>query len=98
MNPPPSPTELALMHVAHALADPVRLDILLLLSTGEHMVTQIYQSLDYSQPQVSKHLRTLRDAEAVTWRRESNRKYYSLTPAYQPIIRGIGAIIVAAGD
>ncbi len=64
-----------------ALAEPSRRQILDLLREGERSVTELVAHLDLSQPGVSKHLRTLREAGLVVVRREAQRRWYGLDPA-----------------
>lgn len=48
---------------------------------GEVSVSQIVQSLELSQPTVSKHLKVLRDSGLVAVREEGQHRYYRLDPA-----------------
>jgi DNA-binding transcriptional ArsR family regulator len=48
-----------------ALADPVRREILVLLSTQPRNVSDITGHFDVSRPAVSRHLRVLREAGIV---------------------------------
>lgn len=61
------------------LADPTRLAIIhCLMKGGEQSVTQIVEATRQSHPNVSKHLRHLRDAELVARRKEGLQVYYKL--------------------
>jgi DNA-binding transcriptional ArsR family regulator len=62
----------------NAVAEPRRREILDLLAGGERSVTELVESLGLSQPLVSKHLRVLRDAGAVTSRVVGRRRVYRL--------------------
>jgi DNA-binding transcriptional ArsR family regulator len=64
-----------------ALADPVRRDILGLLRLGEQSAGAIVQALALPQPNISKHLKMLRDAGLVRVRVAGPRRVYSLDPA-----------------
>ena len=64
-----------------AIADPVRRDILALLREGEQPAGTLVQALDLPQPNVSKHLKTLREAGLVRIRIDGPRRFYSLDPA-----------------
>jgi len=64
-----------------ALADPVRRDILVLLRLGEQSAGAIVQALALPQPNISKHLKMLRDAGLVRVRIAGPRRVYSLDPA-----------------
>jgi DNA-binding transcriptional ArsR family regulator len=62
-----------------ALADPVRLRIVELLSArGECSATELVAALPVSQPRVSVHLRCLCECGFVTVRRDGRRAYYQL--------------------
>lgn len=62
-----------------ALADPRRRRILeLLAEVEESPVNDVVESLDLPQPQVSKHLRALRDVGLVRVRAEGRQRLYSL--------------------
>lgn len=62
-----------------ALAHPRRLEIIHLLREHELPVSDIHTMLDLPQANISQHLMVLRDAGAVTTRREGKQVYYSLT-------------------
>jgi DNA-binding transcriptional ArsR family regulator len=66
------------MEIFTALADPVRRDILALLRRGEQPAGTLVETLDLPQPNVSKHLKALRDAGLVTIRVDGPRRLYSL--------------------
>jgi len=61
-----------------ALAHPVRLEILNVLSKREACVCHLKTLLDRPQPYVSQQLATLRDAGLVTDRREGTLIYYRI--------------------
>jgi DNA-binding transcriptional ArsR family regulator len=60
------------------LADPSRRRVLELLRADDRTVTELVDSLDMSQPAVSKHLRVLRDAGLVESRADAQRRIYTL--------------------
>lgn len=64
-----------------AIADPVRRDILALLMQGEQPAGTLVETLDLPQPNVSKHLKALREAGLVRIRIDGPRRFYSLDPA-----------------
>ena len=65
--------------VAAALADPVRLRILVLLREhGELTVGALTAQVPVSQPRVSVHLRCLTDCGFAAVRREGRRAFYRL--------------------
>lgn len=61
-----------------ALADPVRRGILAAIGSQETTVSDLVDKLARSQPQVSKHLAVLREAELVRVRPEGKWRYYSV--------------------
>ena len=62
----------------HALSDEIRLEIVGLLLNGERCVCELMDDLGMAQSKLSWHLKSLRDAEIVTDRREGRWVYYSL--------------------
>ncbi|XXU61111.1 metalloregulator ArsR/SmtB family transcription factor [Sorangium sp. So ce1078] len=64
-----------------ALADPTRLRIIELLRAGPRPVGEICDRLPLPQPQVSKHLRVLRDAGLVDVRPRAQQRIYGLRAA-----------------
>lgn len=61
------------------LADPTRLEIIhCLMKRGEMNVTQIVAAMGQTAPNVSKHLRHLRDARLVARRKEGLQVHYRL--------------------
>src|SRR5262252_6209841 len=70
----------------NAVAEPRRRQILDLLAGGERPVTEVVQLTGLAQPQVSKHLRVLREVGAVEVRDEGRRRLYRLNgEALRPI-------------
>lgn len=70
----------------NAVAEPQRRRILDLLTGGERSVNELVAGLGASQPQVSKHLRVLREVGAVHVRDDGRRRLYRLNgPALKPI-------------
>lgn len=61
-----------------AIGDPVRLDILKLLSEGPKSVGEIVDSFDLAQPTISHHLGILKHAGLVATRKENRSIIYSL--------------------
>jgi DNA-binding transcriptional ArsR family regulator len=64
--------------VFNAVAEPLRRDILRVLAAGERPVNDLVHELGLSQPQVSKHLRVLREVGAVDVRDEGRQRLYRL--------------------
>ena len=70
----------------NAVAEPRRRQILDLLAQGEMPVNDLVELLGLAQPQVSKHLRVLREVGAVEVRSDGRRRLYSLNAsALKPI-------------
>ncbi|MEV4704069.1 metalloregulator ArsR/SmtB family transcription factor [Actinoplanes sp. NPDC049316] len=64
----------------NAVAEPRRRQILDLLRAGERPVNELVELLDLAQPQVSKHLRVLREVDLVHVRDEGRQRLYRLNP------------------
>jgi len=80
-----------------ALSDPIRLDILNFLSNEEKCVCKITPHVNLIQPAVSRHLKILKDCGIVKYRRDGNRRLYSITdPQIFKIIDGITPEMVNA--
>jgi DNA-binding transcriptional ArsR family regulator len=62
----------------NAVAEPRRRQILDLLAGGERPVNDLVAMLGVSQPQVSKHLRVLREVNLVDVRDEGRQRLYRL--------------------
>ncbi|RSM44654.1 ArsR family transcriptional regulator [Amycolatopsis balhimycina DSM 5908] len=70
----------------NAVAEPRRRQILDLLMAGERSVGDLVDLLGLAQPQVSKHLRVLREVGAVDVRGDGRQRLYRLNgPALKPI-------------
>lgn len=80
-----------------AAAEPTRLRLLVLLSGGEAMVTELVKVLGQSQPRVSRHLRLLTEAGLIDGFREGRATYYRLSPAALRTGVGIYLAALAAG-
>ena len=79
----------------NAVAEPRRRQILDALATGERPVGELVDVLGIAQPQVSKHLRVLREVGAVDVRDDGRRRLYRVNGlALKPIhdwVRGYEA-------
>ncbi|MEG1002010.1 ArsR/SmtB family transcription factor [Clostridium sp.] len=64
--------------VLKALAHPVRIQILKQLYDGPICVCHINRNIDYSQANISKHLKILKSAHLVESTKEGMYQYYSL--------------------
>lgn len=62
----------------NAIAEPRRRHILDLLADGEKSVNDIVVELPVSQPQVSKHLKVLKDVGLVESRTEGRKRLYRM--------------------
>ena len=70
----------------NAVAEPRRRQILDVLAGGELPVNDVVDELGLSQPQVSKHLRVLREVGAVDVREAGRQRFYRLNgDALKPI-------------
>jgi DNA-binding transcriptional ArsR family regulator len=64
--------------VFHALSDPIRLEIVAYLRDGEKCVCEIVPHLNLIQPLVSRHLKILKDAGIVRFRKDGTKRMYSI--------------------
>jgi ArsR family transcriptional regulator len=62
----------------HALSDETRLEIVERLIGGERCVCELTDLMDAAQSRLSFHLKTLKDADLVSDRREGRWVYYTL--------------------
>jgi DNA-binding transcriptional ArsR family regulator len=70
----------------NAVAEPRRRQILDALADGERSVNELVRLLGLAQPQVSKHLRVLREVGAVEVRGQGRQRLYRLNgEALKPI-------------
>jgi DNA-binding transcriptional ArsR family regulator len=70
----------------NAVAEPRRRQILDVLTGGERPVNDLVAELELAQPQVSKHLRVLREVGLVDVRGDGRRRLYRLNGhALKPI-------------
>ena len=70
----------------NAVAEPRRRQILDVLADGERPVNDLVRALGVAQPQVSKHLRVLREVGAVEVRSDGRQRLYRLNgQALKPI-------------
>jgi DNA-binding transcriptional ArsR family regulator len=73
--------------IFQALADPSRRAIFESLTRGEAAVKDLTSRFDISQPAVSQHLATLKDAGLVNGRRDGRCVYYRAEPrGMKPLI------------
>ena len=70
----------------NAVAEPRRRQILDVLAGGERPVNDLVRELGLAQPQVSKHLRVLREVGAVAVREQGRQRLYRVNGrALKPI-------------
>jgi biotin operon repressor len=67
-----------------ALGDETRIKIVKLLSTGRRSVGELATALEISQPNISHHLRILKEAGLVQATREGRNIYYSISNDSEP--------------
>ena len=81
------------VELLQAIADPVRLEIVRMLSssTGAVCACDFTDCCDVRQPTVSHHLKVLREAGVVTTERRGTYIYYDLSPDFARRWAGIGA-------
>jgi DNA-binding transcriptional ArsR family regulator len=73
--------------IFQALVDPSRRAIFESLTRGEAAVKDLTARFDISQPAISQHLATLKDAGLVDARREGRCVYYRVQPrGLEPLI------------
>src|SRR4051794_41405339 len=86
MYSPPMARAATTTDAFNAVAEPRRRQILDVLAGGERPVNDLVQLLELAQPQVSKHLRVLREVGAVNVRDSGRQRVYSLNGhALKPI-------------
>lgn len=69
-----------MMTIFEALGDPTRRRILDLLRERARLVGDLAELLAITQPNVSKHLRVLRDVGLVRVRQDAQWRWYELNP------------------
>ena len=76
----------------NAIGEPRRREIIDLLAGGERPVSDLVRTLGLGQPQVSKHLRVLRDVGLVDVRDEGRQRLYRLNGrALKPVHDWVGS-------
>jgi DNA-binding transcriptional ArsR family regulator len=66
--------------IFHAIADPTRRAILILLASQAMTPNAIAEHFDTSRQAVSKHIQILAECEAITQRRTGREIYYHFNP------------------
>lgn len=67
--------------VFHALSDPTRRAMLMLLSSADRSVSELAVPFPISQPAISQHLKVLRDAGLVRVERSGRERRYHVDAA-----------------
>lgn len=85
--------------VISALDSPLRLHVLLLLNTRDHVVHELVRILDKSQPLVSQYLRVLKNAGLVEATRSGREVVYRLAvPGIIPTLESISLLTERADE
>jgi ArsR family transcriptional regulator, zinc-responsive transcriptional repressor len=74
------------------VSDPTRLQVIALLSEGEHHVGALCDQFSMSQPALSHHLTLLRHGGIVERRRQGQKNFYTLTDTgyrLSKIVKGV---------
>ncbi|EDO1241676.1 winged helix-turn-helix transcriptional regulator [Listeria monocytogenes] len=69
---------LRLSKIMKAIAEPNRLQILDMISTGEKCACDILDDFNFTQPTLSHHMKVLIEAGIVKARKDGKWQYYSL--------------------
>lgn len=64
-----------------ALAEPIRLQVVQALASGERCVCELTAELNLGQSKLSFHLRVMKEAGLIRSRQEGRWIYYSLNPS-----------------
>lgn len=64
--------------IFYALADPIRMEIIIFLRQGEKCVCEIVLHLNLIQPLISRHLKILKGAGLVKCRKDGTNRMYSI--------------------
>ena len=97
MTRPPE-SEIRELHaqICQALADPTRILLLYALTESPKNVGELAQELAFSQPNVSRHLKVLRERGMVTATREGANVVYSL--ADKRVLKALDLMREVLGD
>ena len=66
--------------VFQAIADPIRRDIIELLSEEILSVNSIAEKFEISRPAISKHLKILKECEIIDYKKEGRERYCFIKP------------------
>ena len=66
--------------VFHAIADPVRRDIISLLSEQTLSINGVAEKFEVSRPAISKHLKILEECELIVIRKQGRERFCQIKP------------------
>ena len=89
----PSPKDITLARVLHALSDPVRLSVVADLAGGEERGSSEFEC-EVAESTLSHHLKVLRLAGVITHRKEGTRCFVGLRPELEKTFPGLLASIL----
>ncbi len=89
----PSPKEITLARVLHALSDPVRLSVVADLASGKERGSSEFQC-GVAESTLSHHLKVLRLAGVINHRKEGTRCFVVLRPELEETFPGLLASIL----
>jgi DNA-binding transcriptional ArsR family regulator len=76
--------------IFYALSDPIRIEILEYLKSGEKCVCEIGPHLDLIQPLASRHLKILKNTGLIRCRKEGTKRFYTVVdPKIFKVLDGI---------
>lgn len=61
-----------------ALSHPIRLELVKKLATGEKCVCDLFDDSEFTQPNISQHLKVLKDADVLICERKANKLMYRI--------------------
>ncbi|MEM6522376.1 MAG: metalloregulator ArsR/SmtB family transcription factor [Bacteroidota bacterium] len=66
--------------VFQAIADPIRRDIIQLLSENQLSVNSVAEKFEISRPAISKHLKILKECDIIDISQEGRERYCKIKP------------------
>ncbi|KAA3641401.1 MAG: ArsR family transcriptional regulator [Bacteroidetes bacterium] len=66
--------------VFQAIADPVRRDIIKILSDDVLTVTEVAENFEVSRPAISKHLKILKECGVIEMQKQGREQYCRINP------------------
>ena len=61
-----------------ALSHPIRLELVKKLIPGEKCVCELFDESEFTQPNISQHLKVLKDADVLECERKANKLMYRI--------------------